>query len=103
MKLFFQFLWMGMSKLLLYLLAICILLTALAIPVLTAITFTFILKKIMHIILAILLSIVIAIICYCIEYIIYHSLNAVMYCRENHTDSLKTAWEKTAIDWNTWL
>ena len=103
MKLFFKFFWMGISKLLYVLFTIAIILIVIAVPILIGITFGFILNRIMNLILAILLSIVITIICYCIEDIIYHSIKAIVYCKEYNTDSLETAWKKTATDWNSYL
>ena len=101
MKLFFKFFWMGLSKLLCELLFITLITAGAAVPILVGITFGFILNKFMNLLLTVLFSIIIAIICYCIMYIIYHSIKAVMYCHKHNTDSLKNAWEKTSIDWDS--
>jgi len=95
MKLFFQFFWMGISKLLRIIFTIIYWM----IPIPLAIISMLLLNKIMSIIFAIILAIIIAIITYCILNIISHSIKAVKYYKSTGTDSLITAWDKTAIEW----
>lgn len=97
MKLFFKFFWMGISKLLYVILNIIGFLIPIAVGIISGV-FLF---KIISLFWTILFGIIITVIAYCMYYIIFHSIAAVKYCKANNTDSLKRAWENTAIDWDS--
>ena len=101
MKLFFQFFWMGMSKMLYILLCIICIFSCLSIPILIAITVGRILAKLIGMALSVFLGVAIAVIFYCIIYIIYHAIRAVKYYKMPGSDSLKNAWIETGIDWDS--